>query len=194
MKSDIASDRLAPLSTYDFTSLVEKVAYLLPVSGRMEAIANEQKRQVIVDYAHTPDALKNVLAAIKEYAPANVVCVFGCGGDRDKEKRAVMASIAETYADQVFVTSDNPRHENPSVIIDDICKGFSKKNHRVIEDRQQAISVAIESSAIHDVILIAGKGHEDYQIVGDTKLSFSDQHVARIALRHIASKSTGAIS
>lgn len=166
-----------------FENILPLVEYVQPVLGRMEAIANRVDRQVVVDYAHTPDALKNVLQAVTGYATANVYCVFGCGGDRDVSKRQLMAEIAERYADNIIVTDDNPRTEDPQNIIDNICQGFSANKHQIIRDREQAINTAIESSEKNDIIVIAGKGHENYQIVGEKKIPFSDQSVARLALR-----------
>jgi UDP-N-acetylmuramoyl-L-alanyl-D-glutamate--2,6-diaminopimelate ligase len=176
----------------DFEKILSLSQYLTTASGRMELIANSTGRQVIVDYAHTPDALENVLQAVSENAAAGTEkklwCVFGCGGNRDKEKRALMANIAERYADHVVVTSDNPRGENPQFIIDDVCKGFIFDNHQVVADREQAIIAAIEGSAVNDIIIIAGKGHEGYQLIGDKKIPFSDQNIARLTLRKLEAK------
>jgi UDP-N-acetylmuramoyl-L-alanyl-D-glutamate--2,6-diaminopimelate ligase len=176
----------------DFENILSLSQYLTTASGRMELIGNSSGRQVVVDYAHTPDALENVLQSLSEDTTAvtekKLWCVFGCGGDRDKEKRALMANIAERYADHVVVTSDNPRGENPQSIIDDICQGFISENHQVITDREQAIVTAIEKSAVNDIIIVAGKGHENYQLIGDKKMPFSDQNVARLALRKLEAK------
>lgn len=167
----------------EFTHALAKVAFLQSVSGRMELIPNAVNRQVIVDFAHTPDALENVLLSVNEYSDASVWCVFGCGGDRDTVKRSLMASVAEKYAHHVIVTSDNPRNENPQLIVDDIVEGFEHDHYQVILDRKQAITAAINQSSVNDIIIIAGKGHEDYQQIGDKKFPFSDQQVARLALR-----------
>lgn len=167
----------------EFDKIIALIPNIQAISGRLESIANTINRQVLVDFAHTPDALKNVLQAIREYATANVYCVFGCGGDRDNQKRALMAEVAETYADYVVVTNDNPRNEAPQKIISDICLGFSTAGHQVVLDREEAIQLAIQKSSENDVILIAGKGHEDYQLIGDVKTPFSDQSVARLVLR-----------
>lgn len=172
-------------SVEEFSKLVLLAQYLVPVMGRLESVANRVNRQVVVDYAHTPDALKNVLLAVKKNAKAQVICVFGCGGDRDKEKRPAMARMAEKYADVVIVTSDNPRTENPQQIIDDVCRGFLGKNYQVAIDRKEAITAAITYSSKNDVVLIAGKGHEDYQLIGNKKIPFSDQSIARVALRSL---------
>lgn len=169
----------------NFSFLVESLSYLKPVPGRMELISNATGRQVFVDYAHTPDALENILQAVKELGSNQLWCVFGCGGDRDKDKRPLMAKIAEQYADRIVVTSDNPRHEDPSVIVEDIVAGFAATSYEVCVERQQAIHTAINASMPGDIIVIAGKGHEDYQLIGDNKLPFSDQDCARLALRSI---------
>ena len=137
---------------------------------------------MLVDYAHTDDALKNVLSALKPLTKGRLAVVFGCGGDRDRTKRPRMAAVAGELADQIIVTSDNPRTEDPQQIIDDVLSGFSvdQRTKVVIQlDRFDAIRTAIERADDGDIILIAGKGHEDYQIVGDTKLSFDDREVAR---------------
>ena len=177
------AEDMSAVNTSRFEKILALVKYVQPVLGRMESISNRVNRQVVVDYAHTPDALKNVLQAVTEYAKAKVHCVFGCGGDRDKDKRQLMAAIAEIHADHIIVTDDNPRTEDPQNIIDNICDGFSNSKHEVVRDREQAIRIAIESSAENDIIVIAGKGHEDYQIIGEKKIPFSDQAVARLSLR-----------
>ncbi len=168
--------------------ILEKVALLKPIAGRMELIPNSLERHVLIDFAHTPDALKNVLQSVRAYAKNNVFCLFGCGGDRDTQKRSLMAEAAEQYSDRIVVTSDNPRSEDPNTIIADICQGFSAKKHEAILDRKQAIETIIRSSQIGDVIVIAGKGHEDYQIIGRQKFPFSDQQIARITLREMEAK------
>ena len=168
-----------------FDDVIQRVPYVMPIAGRMEMISNTLNKQVLVDYAHTPDALKNVLLAVSDASLGDVWCVFGCGGDRDKDKRPIMAEVAETYANKIVVTSDNPRNENPQMIIDDIVKGFRQNNYEEIIDREQAIHYAIQQSQAGDTIVIAGKGHEDYQLVGDKKVPFSDQQIARLTLRKI---------
>ena len=137
---------------------------------------------VVVDYAHTPDALKNVLQTLRDHCHGKLWVVFGCGGDRDIGKRAEMGAIASTWAEQVVVTSDNPRSEDPQLIIQHIVEGASA--HVIIEsDRRAAICRAILQADPVDVVLIAGKGHEDYQIIAAERLPFSDQNEARLALR-----------
>ena len=153
-----------------------------PVPGRFDQISFEDGTTVVVDYAHTPDALENILRAVRETTPgdANLWCVFGCGGDRDASKRRTMGSLAETLADRVIVTSDNPRTEEPAAIMNDIRRGMSRPgNAEWIEDRDDAIRFAAAHAAPGDVVLIAGKGHEAYQIVGSTRHAFDDREKAR---------------
>lgn len=157
---------------------------LTNVPGRLEEIRNECGLKVFVDYAHTPDALENVLKTLKEFSYGRMITVFGCGGDRDKTKRKPMGEIASKYSDLVIVTSDNPRTEEPLAIIEDIKKGIDFNKRVIIQpDREKAIYDAVYSAKRGDTILIAGKGHEDYQILGDRKIFFSDQKVAGEALR-----------
>ncbi|MGA7593885.1 MAG: UDP-N-acetylmuramoyl-L-alanyl-D-glutamate--2,6-diaminopimelate ligase [Gallionella sp.] len=157
-----------------------------PVRGRMQRLGNAQQPAVIVDYAHTPDALEKVLLALREVSIASggkLVCVFGCGGDRDRGKRAMMGTVAEKYSDLCIVTSDNPRSENPDQIIAEIVGGMSGKNHEIIVDRAAAIHGAIRQAQRGDTVLIAGKGHEDYQEINGEKHPFNDVSVAQQALR-----------
>jgi UDP-N-acetylmuramoyl-L-alanyl-D-glutamate--2,6-diaminopimelate ligase len=157
------------------------VARLAPVPGRMQSIANDQGLQVIVDYAHTPDALEQVLRALRDHVEGRLVTVFGCGGDRDREKRQVMGRLACSLSDSVVVTSDNPRGESPAAILSDIETGCSG-DYVLVEDRAEAIALAITGASRGDCIVIAGKGHEDYQIVEGEKLRFSDAEQAEAAL------------
>jgi UDP-N-acetylmuramoyl-L-alanyl-D-glutamate--2,6-diaminopimelate ligase len=149
------------------------------VSGRFEVLGNG-KQKVIVDYSHTADSLEKALQAVREIVKDRnqVVTVFGCGGDRDKTKRPIMGKVASDLSDKVFVTSDNPRTENPFEIIEDIKKGISKNNFEVEENREEAIKKAIRSSNDNAVILIAGKGHENYQEINGVRNHFSDQEIA----------------
>jgi len=172
------------------------------VPGRLEKIINNRKFSVFVDYAHTPDALKNVLSTIKPLTSGKVICVFGCGGDRDNSKRSQMGEIAETHSDRIVVTSDNPRSENPDIIINQILKGikgkkfnggsgdFSKningKLHYIEPDRHKAIRYSINAAKIGDSVLIAGKGHETYQITNTGTIDFDDREEAKIALEKYA--------
>jgi UDP-N-acetylmuramoyl-L-alanyl-D-glutamate--2,6-diaminopimelate ligase len=154
------------------------------VPGRFEVLGSGKKK-VIVDYSHTADSLEKALQAIREIVKDKnqVVTVFGCGGDRDKTKRPVMGKVASNLSDKVFVTSDNPRTENPFGIIEDIKKGISKNNYAVEENREEAIKNAIHSSEENAVILIAGKGHENYQEINGIRNQFSDRE---IALKYLA--------
>jgi UDP-N-acetylmuramoyl-L-alanyl-D-glutamate--2,6-diaminopimelate ligase len=151
------------------------------VRGRMERIAGGDV-DVIVDYAHKPDALEQVLKALREAAPRELTVVFGCGGDRDRGKRPEMGRIAAQYADRIYVTSDNPRSEDPLAIIREIEAGIGTHRHVVESDRRRAIERAVAEAKHGDVVLIAGKGHETYQVVGDRTLPFDDAAVAREAL------------
>jgi UDP-N-acetylmuramoyl-L-alanyl-D-glutamate--2,6-diaminopimelate ligase len=137
--------------------------------------AVQGKPMAVVDYAHTPDALAKALGALREHCKGALWCVFGCGGDRDPGKRPLMGAIADELADQIIVTDDNPRSENPQAITRAITSGIKTREARVIHDRGQAIGAALNEARAADVVLIAGKGHEDYQIYGDTRRSFSDR-------------------
>jgi len=155
------------------------------VPGRMEPVklSPEQDISVIVDYAHTPDSLENLLKAARPFIPGRLICVFGCGGDRDRSKRPQMGKIAADLADGVYVTSDNPRTEDPQKILADILAGIpAGVNPVVIGDRATAIHQAIQTAQPGDGVLIAGKGHEDYQILGTEKIHFDDREQARLAL------------
>jgi UDP-N-acetylmuramoyl-L-alanyl-D-glutamate--2,6-diaminopimelate ligase len=144
--------------------------------GRMERHGGGQKPIVVVDYAHTPAALAQVLIALREHCRGRLWCVFGCGGDRDTGKRSLMAQVVERHADEAIVTDDNPRNEPPTVIINDILKGFSNRMAvRVIHDRAEAISHAVGQACVGDIVLVAGKGHEQVQIVGGKQRPFSDR-------------------
>jgi len=154
--------------------LLSQLASLPSVPGRMERFG--QAPTVIIDYAHTPDALEKTLLALREHLKGKMWCVFGCGGSRDRGKRRLMGEVAQAYADKVIITDDNPRHEASQAIIDDILQGCPEPA-AVIPDRQQAIGYALEQAMVGDVVLIAGKGHEDYQEVGVQRLAFSDRAV-----------------
>jgi len=146
-------------------------------------VTEDNKPTVIIDYAHTPQALESTLKSLKEHSKKKLICIFGCGGDRDKGKRQLMAKVAEKYADEIFVTDDNPRTENTKNITDDIFSGFNSASKvQLIHDRKQAISQSIKQATSEDIILLAGKGHEDYQIIGDIKHPFSDVLVVKACL------------
>ena len=193
------SNLLAVLATAlacgeNLTRVVSAIGALAPVAGRLEVVDPSLEPQVIIDYAHTPDALEQVLSSLRTIMQAvgkgRLWCVFGCGGDRDQGKRSLMAEVAGRLADEVVVTSDNPRGEVPGSIIDDILKGAERDFHR-IEDRGEAISFAIAQAQPGDTVLIAGKGHEDYQLLGSRRIPFSDARQARLALRRRASTADG---
>jgi UDP-N-acetylmuramoyl-L-alanyl-D-glutamate--2,6-diaminopimelate ligase len=154
------------------------------VPGRLEIVPAKRQFQVFVDYAHTPDALLNVLKTLRELEPRRLIVVFGCGGNRDREKRPLMAQVADQNADYAIVTSDNPRKEDPDKIIAEIEKGFRGNHFEKITERAQAISRAIEIAQPRDIVLIAGKGHENYQEFADHTVPFEDIQVARRAVEN----------
>jgi UDP-N-acetylmuramoyl-L-alanyl-D-glutamate--2,6-diaminopimelate ligase len=163
-----------------FHKLIENLSGLVAVPGRMEAFIKEGNPGIFVDYSHTPDALMQALISLREYCDGQLICVFGCGGDRDKGKRSLMGSVAELYADQVYLTSDNPRTEPPDQILKDIRNGMKGLVPVELQpDRTIAISNAFKSANPDDIILIAGKGHETYQEIGHSKLPFSDRQLVR---------------
>ena len=167
--------------------LLEGLASFRGVPGRMERVVVGDgcgDPAVLVDYAHTPDGLANALAACRPFTAGRLICVFGCGGDRDRSKRPQMGAIAAQLADRVVVTSDNPRTEDPLNILNDVVKGISAGTDLVVEaDRARAIALGIAAADPRDLVLIAGKGHEDYQILGTTKIHFDDREEAERALR-----------
>ncbi|CGL00730.1 UDP-N-acetylmuramoylalanyl-D-glutamate--2%2C 6-diaminopim ligase [Salmonella enterica subsp. enterica serovar Typhi] len=172
---------------YPLTDLLKTAARLQPVCGRMEVFTAPGKPTVVVDYAHTPDALEKALQAARLHCAGKLWCVFGCGGGRDKGKRPLMGAIAEEFADIVVVTDDNPRTEEPRAIINDILAGMLDAGQvRVMEGRAEAVTNAIMQAKDNDVVLIAGKGHEDYQIVGTQRLDYSDRVTAARLLGVIA--------
>ena len=168
---------------------LQTIASILPefsgVPGRMERVQIDEQQEIgaIVDYAHTPDSLENLLRAARPFIPGKMICVFGCGGDRDRTKRPKMGKIAAELADKAIVTSDNPRTEDPERILQDILAGIPPTiKPLVICDRAEAIHTAILQAQPGDAVLIAGKGHEDYQILGTEKIHFDDREQARDAL------------
>jgi UDP-N-acetylmuramoyl-L-alanyl-D-glutamate--2,6-diaminopimelate ligase len=167
--------------------LLEALATFRGVPGRMERVSVDGGTPgpaVLVDYAHTPDGLENALAACRPFSSGRLICVFGCGGDRDRSKRPLMGAIAARLADAVVVTSDNPRTEDPEGILADVVSGIPSGTNLEVEiDRARAIASAIAAAGPADLVLIAGKGHEDYQILGTTKVHFDDREEAEKALR-----------
>ena len=189
-------------------ALVRGIGRLKAVPGRLEKVPNERGIAILVDYAHSPDALEKVLGAVRPLTQGRVVCVFGCGGDRDRGKRPLMGEIAARLSDLVVLTSDNPRTEDPFAILDEVEAGVKKtglkkfsvsdcdarpgagehaRGYVVEADRRKAIGIAIRAASAGDVVLIAGKGHEDYQILGTSKIHFDDREVARQELGSPAS-------
>ncbi|MBA3725386.1 MAG: UDP-N-acetylmuramoyl-L-alanyl-D-glutamate--2,6-diaminopimelate ligase, partial [Armatimonadetes bacterium] len=166
------------LSPHDVVRALQNVR---AASGRFESVPAGGDFNVIVDYAHTPDALEKLLLSVRELTSGRVVAVFGCGGDRDRTKRPKMGAAASTLSDVVYVTSDNPRTEDPAAIIADIMLGVSAEA-KVDPDRKSAIRSAIAEASSGDVVVIAGKGHEDYQILGTSKIHFDDREVAAEAI------------
>ena len=161
---------------------VDAVAKCPQVPGRLERIPCKRNFQVFVDYAHTDDALRNVLSTLRELQPARIITVFGCGGDRDRSKRPLMAKAAEELSNHVILTSDNPRSEDPERILDEIEKGLRRKSHDRIADREAAIRHAVELAAPGDIVLIAGKGHEKTQESRGVKIPFDDVDIAQKAI------------
>lgn len=166
-----------------FQQVLEGVSILRAVPGRMQTFGGKNKPLIIVDYSHTPDALEQALAALRAHCEGKLYCVFGCGGDRDSGKRPIMATIAEKRADVVIVTDDNPRTEDPALIVADIMKGFSDPNNIIVQhDRSKAIRDVIHYAKQGDCVLIAGKGAETYQQIGEQKIPFSDIEQVRSCL------------
>ena len=169
-------------------AIAQGIAAVMGVPGRFERVDEGQSFEVIVDYAHTPAGLENILHSARELAKKRkLICLFGCGGDRDRGKRALMGQAAERLADLVFVTSDNPRSELPEKIIDDIVAGMARSAGVEIRvDRRVAIAAALRAAEAGDVVVLAGKGDEGYQILADEVIDFDDRLVAREALRGLA--------
>ena len=175
---------VALLLDHSLDAIVEVIGDLPSVPGRMQPISdNAEDPQIFVDYAHNPDGLKAALEAVKTHTIGKVHCVFGCGGDRDRAKRQQMGQIASALADAIYLTNDNPRSENPEKILDDIWQGCSDKaKTQIIADRTQAVTKAVQSAAPEDTVLIAGRGHEQIQIIGDERLALHDPDLALAAL------------
>ncbi len=176
----------ATLSTgYSTEDVLRGLANFDGIKGRFQRISMGQPFQVIVDYAHTPQALHNLIATARKLTTGKVIVVFGAGGDRDIEKRPIMGNVATKYADIAVITSDNPRSENPDDIIDMIVEGISSDNFIRITDRKDAIFEAIKIAQPGDTVIIAGKGHEDYQIFANCTIHFDDVEVAREAIENL---------
>jgi len=165
---------------FSLDKIAEAVFSLSPIAGRMEMFTAWKKATAIVDYAHTPDALENALKACRQHCTGELWLVFGCGGDRDQGKRAQMGLIAEQHSDHVILTNDNPRSENPSSIVNDILSGCQQPDKiAVLLERQQAVLAALKKVKATDVVLLAGKGHEDYIIVGNEYISYNERELVR---------------
>ncbi|WP_078391583.1 UDP-N-acetylmuramoyl-L-alanyl-D-glutamate--2,6-diaminopimelate ligase [Shouchella patagoniensis] len=171
------------MSGLTLTQMKQSLKKVKGVAGRFEAVDAGQDFTVIVDYAHTPDSLENVLQTVQDFAENHVHVVVGCGGDRDSTKRPVMARIAVQYADETIFTSDNPRTEDPKAILSDMTTLLDADQFAVIEDRKMAIKTAIGQANKGDIVVIAGKGHETYQEIGKERIHFDDREVARAALK-----------
>ncbi|ANO32072.1 UDP-N-acetylmuramoyl-L-alanyl-D-glutamate--2,6-diaminopimelate ligase [Vibrio breoganii] len=171
---------------FDIRALQKAATQLQPVIGRMELFQTADKAKVVVDYAHTPDALEKALCALRVHCEGQLWAIFGCGGDRDSGKRPMMAQVGERFADRVILADDNPRSEDPALIIQDMLKGVLNQQSVTVEhDRFKALSYAIEQATSKDIILLAGKGHEDYQILGDDTIHYSDRESAMTLLELI---------
>ena len=193
---------IAVLHQYDYSleKIVRAINKINTIAGRMEKIDYSDRSDknnalnqalIVIDYAHTPDALEKSLQALKSHTQGELICVFGCGGDRDKGKRPLMATVAEQLADKVMVTSDNPRTEDAELIIADIMTGFSDRESVAMEiDRERAIKKVIQQAKADDVILVAGKGHENYQDIQGQKIPFSDKTCILKALKQLANNFT----
>ena len=168
---------------FESDEVAERVSEIHSVDGRMQRFGGVDVPMVFLDYAHTPQALKQVLTSCRDYTAADLICVFGCGGERDTSKRPLMGEIAQRYADRIVICDDNPRGEDPEQICNGILKGMTNtRSHCVIHDRAKAISKAIKEAAPDDVVLVAGKGHERYQIVKGVKKPFNDAGFIQKAL------------
>ena len=173
------------VSDVSLQDAVDAVSKVKPVAGRMQQYGGGKMPLVVIDYAHTPDALAQVLKSLRPQTKGELTCVFGCGGDRDQGKRPLMAKVSSDLADHVVITSDNPRNESPALIIEAVVSGAGS-NAKVIEDRAQAIVLSIKQARAGDVVLVAGKGHENYQEIAGVKYPFSDADVVKSALEEMA--------
>lgn len=168
------------LNNIELKDAARRIENIETAPGRMECFKTNNKPMVVVDFAHTPKALQLALQALSEHCKGKIWCVFGCGGDRDQGKRPLMGAAAEKYADNVVLTDDNPRTEDSVTIIDQVLTGLKDKSKATVEaNRQRAIEYAIENAAENDAVLIAGKGHEEYQLIGDLKIPFSDRNIVQ---------------
>ena len=177
--NSLAALSVGMVMNVDMKRAVKAVSEMNTVKGRIEKVPNDRQITILIDFAHTPDSLKNVLKTVKVVYGERIITVFGCGGDRDKTKRPIMGKIACQYSDLVFITSDNPRTEDPDSIIDDIVADLDKKDYVRITDRTEAIRAAIVEAKPGDTVLIAGKGHENYQILGTEKIHYDEREIVK---------------
>jgi UDP-N-acetylmuramoyl-L-alanyl-D-glutamate--2,6-diaminopimelate ligase len=172
---------------FPIEQILERLRTAPLVPARLEAVPNSLGLKIYVDFAHKPDALENVLKCLQEFSQGRIITVFGCGGNRDRNKRPLMAKVCENYSDVCLVTTDNPRNEEPDLIAEEIIKGFSGKRPFVLElDRRKAIEKAVEMATVQDIVLIAGKGHETRQIFAHHTIEFDDRVVAAEACNKFA--------
>ncbi|MBQ7595855.1 MAG: UDP-N-acetylmuramoyl-L-alanyl-D-glutamate--2,6-diaminopimelate ligase, partial [Clostridia bacterium] len=185
----LAAFACAALEGISGADISEALASMKPVPGRCEVLKTNTPFTVIIDYAHSPDSIENILRCVRSFTKGRVVALFGCGGDRDRLKRPLMAAAAAENSDYVIITSDNPRTENPNRIIEDILPGISQKNIpcAVIPDRTHAIEFAVKNALPGDSIVLCGKGHETYQIIGSKKLSYDERRIVNRAVKEFAS-------
>ncbi|MGO2474540.1 MAG: Mur ligase family protein, partial [Vibrio litoralis] len=169
---------------FELDKLVQVAPQLTPVIGRMELFqASKPQAKVVVDYAHTPDALEKALMALRVHCQGKLWSIFGCGGDRDSGKRPMMTEISESLADESIITDDNPRSEDPAQIVADMLQGaVNPEQIHVIHSRYQACQYALQHAGENDIILLAGKGHEDYQIINGQTVHYSDRETAQVLL------------
>ncbi|MFP4199569.1 MAG: UDP-N-acetylmuramoyl-L-alanyl-D-glutamate--2,6-diaminopimelate ligase, partial [Halanaerobium sp.] len=181
--NSLAAVLTADLLGVDLQTIIKALKKLSSVPGRFEIINAGQDFQIVVDYAHSPDGMKNVLDTAADMDKNRLIVLFGCGGDRDRSKRPVMASLAEEYADYIIISNDNPRSEDPEAIFAQIKTGFSKdfKDYEIIANRKKAIETAIKMAEQNDLVLLLGRGHEPYQVFKNKKIELDDRQVARQA-------------
>jgi len=175
----LATIGICYLAGLDLDTIIHGLKSITGVPGRIEKVPNNKGILAVVDYAHSPDSLENIIKAMREISKGKIITVFGCGGNRDKTKRPIMGEIAGNLSDFVVITSDNPRKEDPMTIINEIEQGTLKTtcDYLKIEDRKEAIFTALDKASSGDVVIIAGKGHETYQILGDTTIHFDDKEI-----------------
>ena len=196
----LATAAISYAEKIEFNIMNEAIGRFHCVPGRLESVEAGQPFKVFIDYAHTHDALRNILSELRRLGKGKIIVVFGCGGNRDRTKRAKMGRIASNFADYVILTNDNPRKENPDAILDEIKKGFYRtfKNYKKIPDRFKAIEESLAEREPSDIVVIAGKGHEEYQIIAGERFPFNDRKAVKRILAsrysplHVAGKEKGA--